>query len=52
MSYGPHLELLCCCCVLYCMVMMDACVIVNEFYICLVLNVMKGNPETSYFPLM
>lgn len=32
--------------------MMDASGIANEFYICLVLNMMKDNPETVYFPSM
>lgn len=32
--------------------MMDASGIVNEFYICLALNMMKDDLESSYFPLM
>lgn len=37
---------------LYRAAMMGVSGIVNEFYLCLALNMMEDNPEASYFPLM
>lgn len=45
---GCHIAFLCCC-FLYQMVLMGASVIVNEFYVYLVLSMMADNPDTCNF---